>query len=199
MLPWHSLLLQSARQAIYIIMDSFVGFDHCVLTEESCDLTTFQTPLGLFCLTHYLWDGQILPQFFRTIWHLSFSMKSTLHQIFKRTLDLIHAINFSRHLWNHSRKLQHLMIHLKAYFMCPSSSSSSQHARATVSVKKLFLCTWGRLVVSQWCTYEGHVPNKSKIDKIRNWPPCTLCLEVWGFLGTAGTVCNWIKDYALIA
>ena len=37
------------------MMDLFVGFDHQALAEDSCDLTTYQTPLGTFCLT-------ILPQ-----------------------------------------------------------------------------------------------------------------------------------------
>ena len=46
---------QSARQSVYMMMDLFVGFDHRALAEESRDLTTFQMPLGTFCLT-------ILPQ-----------------------------------------------------------------------------------------------------------------------------------------
>ena len=46
---------QSAGQSIYTMMDFFVGFDHWALAEDSCDLTTFQTPLGTFPLT-------ILPQ-----------------------------------------------------------------------------------------------------------------------------------------
>src|SRR6267154_5870996 len=37
------------------MMDLFVGFDHCTLTQDSHNLTTFQTPLGTFCLT-------VLPQ-----------------------------------------------------------------------------------------------------------------------------------------
>jgi len=46
---------QSAGRAIYSMMDLFVGFDHHVLAEDSCNLTTFQTPLGTFRLT-------VLPQ-----------------------------------------------------------------------------------------------------------------------------------------
>jgi hypothetical protein len=36
-------------------MDLFIGFDHCVLAEDSHDLTTFQMPLGAFHL-------MVLPQ-----------------------------------------------------------------------------------------------------------------------------------------
>lgn len=32
----------------YAIFDLFVGFDQRSLAKESCDLTTFQTPLGTF-------------------------------------------------------------------------------------------------------------------------------------------------------
>jgi len=68
-----------------------------------------------------------------------------------------------------------------------------------VSVKKLFICIPKVLVVGQCCTYEGRIPDDSKIVKIKNWPPCTTHSEVHGFLGTAGTVHNWIKNYAFIA
>ena len=46
---------QSAAQSIYTMMDLFVGYDHQALMEQSCDLTTFQTPLETFHLT-------VLPQ-----------------------------------------------------------------------------------------------------------------------------------------
>jgi len=42
---------QSVAWSIYTMMDLFVGFDHCALTEESCGLTTFQTPFSTFHLT----------------------------------------------------------------------------------------------------------------------------------------------------
>ena len=42
---------QSARCLIYTMMDLFIGYDHHALADESCDLTTFQTPLGTLRLT----------------------------------------------------------------------------------------------------------------------------------------------------
>jgi len=53
--------------------------------------------------------------------------------------------------------------------------------------------------VGQRCTYEGRIPDESKVVKIVHWPPCTTKTEVHAFLGTAGTVHNWIKDYATIS
>jgi len=49
------------------------------------------------------------------------------------------------------------------------------------------------------CSYQGHVPDDSKVSKICNWPPCQNRTEVCGFLGTAGTVRIWIKDFAAIS
>jgi hypothetical protein len=46
---------QCAGHAIYSMMDLFVGFDHHALAEESCNITTFQTPLGTYHL-------MVLPQ-----------------------------------------------------------------------------------------------------------------------------------------
>jgi hypothetical protein len=54
------------------------------------------------------------------------------------------------------------------------------------------------IVVGQHCTYEGCIPDELKITKIRNWPACASHTKVCVFLGTAGTMQNWIKDYARI-
>ena len=54
-------------------------------------------------------------------------------------------------------------------------------------------------MVGQKCTYEGQLPNDSKINKIKNWPLCKSTMEVRGFLGTTGTIQNWVDNYATIA
>jgi hypothetical protein len=70
---------------------------------------------------------------------------------------------------------------------------------ATISAKKLFLCVPEVLVIGQLCTYARRTPDTSKVAKIKNWPPCSSRTEVRSFLGTTGTVHNWIEDYAHIA
>ena len=74
-----------------------------------------------------------------------------------------------------------------------------KHTGATISASKLFTCVPEVIIVRQKCTYEGRLPDDSKIAKIKNWPPCKTTTDVWGFLGTTGTVRNWINDYATIA
>jgi hypothetical protein len=70
---------------------------------------------------------------------------------------------------------------------------------ATISAKELFLCVPKVLIVGQLCNYNGHTPNTSKITKVQHWPSCTTHSEVHAFLGTAGTMQNWIKNYASIS
>ena len=55
------------------------------------------------------------------------------------------------------------------------------------------------IVVGQKCTYKGWLPDDLKIDKIKSWPPCESTREVRGFLGTMGTIWNWINNYTMIA
>ena len=72
------------------------------------------------------------------------------------------------------------------------------HAGAMISASKLFTCVPEVIIVGQKCTYEGHLPDDSKISKIKNWPSCETTMDIRGFLGTTGTVQNWIDNYATI-
>jgi len=95
-------------------------------------------------------------------------------------------IGIRRFVWEHCVDANRVLHRLK-------------HAGATISAKKLFLCVPEVLVVGQLCTYAGQTPDNSKVAKIKNWPPCSSQTEVRSFLGTTGTVHNWIEDYAHIA
>ena len=55
---------------------------------------------------------------------------------------------------------------------------------ATVSGKKMQLGVPEAVIVGHKCTYEGRVPDESKVAKIRDWPACRNVTEVRGFLGT---------------
>ena len=43
------------------------------------------------------------------------------------------------------------------------------------------------------------MPDDSKVAKIRTWPPCKTVTDVRAFLGTAGTMHIWIKDFSSLA
>jgi hypothetical protein len=73
------------------------------------------------------------------------------------------------------------------------------HAGATVSAKKIFLAVPKVIVLGHKCTYEGRIPDDSKVSKVRTWLPCKTVSDVRAFLGTAGTMRIWIKDFSSIA
>ncbi|KAJ3911327.1 hypothetical protein F5877DRAFT_21094, partial [Lentinula edodes] len=61
-----------------------------------------------------------------------------------------------------------------------------KHAGVTVSAKKLKVAVPELKIVGMVCTYEGQLPDNSKVVKIQSWPACESITEVRGFLGTAG-------------
>lgn len=194
---------QCAGRAIYSMMDLFVSFDHRALAKESRDITMFQTPLGTYRLTVLPQGWTDSPAVFQN--NVAFILQAEI-EIAPNFQDDVNVLGphtryekedgtyevlaenpgIHRFVWEHCTDINRVLHRLK-------------HAGATVSAKKLFLCVPKVIVVGQQCTYEGRIPDDSKISKIIHWPPCTTKSEVRGFLGTAGTVRNWIKDYAFIA
>jgi len=194
---------QCAGRSIYSMMDLLVGFDHRVLAEESCDITTFQTPLGTYRLTVLPQGWTDSPAVFQNDVAFILQHKIDITPNFQDDVNILGprtryklpngsceviADNpgIRKFVWEHCLDANHVLHRLK-------------HAGATISAKKLHLCVPEVTVVGQQCTYEGRIPEESKVSKIRTWPPCMSRTEVRGFLGTAGTVRNWIKDFAHIA
>ena len=194
---------QSAGRSIYTMMDLFVGYDHRALADESCDLTTFQTPLGTLCLTVLPQGWTDSPAVFQN--DVAFILQHEI-DVAPNFQDDINVLgprthyeqpdgsyetipenpNIRRFVWEHCNNVNRVLHRLK-------------HAGATVSAKKLFACCSEVIVIRQTCTYEGRIPDGTKVSKIRNWPPCETKTEVRSFLGTTGTVCIWIKDFAAIS
>jgi len=174
-----------------------------VLAEESRDITTFQTPLGTYRLTVLPQGWTDSPTVFQN--DVAFILQEetdiapnfqddvnvlgprTRYELPDGTYETISANpGIRRFVWEHCVDANQILHRLR-------------HAGATVSASKLFLCVPEVLVVRHLCTYEGRIPDSSKVSKISNWPPCSTKTEVRGFLGTAGTVRNWIKNYALLS
>ena len=72
-------------------------------------------------------------------------------------------------------------------------------AGATILAKKLQVVVPETMVMGQLMTYKGRRPDRTKVVKIENWPECKTVTDVRVFLGTAGTVRTWVKDFASIA
>jgi len=91
-----------------------------------------------------------------------------------------------RFIWEHANDIHHILHH----FLC---------AGATVSAKKLFLVVPEVTILGHKCNYKGRIPNDSKIAKVRDWPECKNLPNVRAFLGLAGYMHIWIKNYSAIA
>ena len=89
-------------------------------------------------------------------------------------------------IWEHISNV-HCILHC---FLCTG---------ATISVAKLFIAVPEVVILGHKCNYKGRILDNSKIDQIRNWPSCKNLSDIRAFLGIAGYLHIWIKDYSAIA
>ena len=184
-------------------LDLFIGYDHRTLAEESRDYTTFDTPLGTMRLTVLPqgWTGSVgifhndivfilqhemnrAPNFLDDIMLLG---PKTQYERKDSTYEVLSANpGICRFVWEHAVNLNHILHCLV-------------HARATVLAKKLQLCQPEIIVVGRKYMYKGQEPDATTVEKVLKWPECKNVSEVRGFLGMAGTVRNWIREFAEVA
>ncbi|KAF9021554.1 hypothetical protein BDZ89DRAFT_895182, partial [Hymenopellis radicata] len=55
------------------------------------------------------------------------------------------------------------------------------------------------MLLGQTCNYDGRLPEDTSVTKITTWPPCRTVKHVRGFLGMAGTVRIWIRNFAAMS
>jgi hypothetical protein len=95
-------------------------------------------------------------------------------------------LQICRFVWEHLNDIHHILHR----FLC---------AGATISAKKIAIAIPEVTILGHKCNYEGHIPNNSKIAKIRDWPECKSLTNVCTFLSIAGYMHIWIKNYSSIA
>ena len=71
-----------------------------------------------------------------------------------------------------------------------------KYTGGTFSGTEVFLCCSEMMVVGHRCTYEGRKPEERVVDVVLTWPACKSKHDVRAFLGTAGLLRMFIKDYA---
>jgi len=192
-----------ASRSCYTVLDLFVGYDHRTLDEALHDLTTVSTPVGTQRLT-------CMPQGWTSamaIFHrdIVFILEPEIPDPAKPFLDdtnikgpktrfetedggyeMIPANpQIRQFIWMHVNDV-HRILHR---FLC---------AGATISAKKLTIARPEVTILRHKCTYEGCIPDDSKVSKIREWPECKNLSDVCTFLGITGYMRIWIKDYSSI-
>ena len=189
-------------RTIYAMFDLFVGFDHRHLHQDSRDYTTFSSPIGNLRLTR-------LPQGFTNSVQVqqgdvSFILQPEIPEYTAPFVDDVPVKgpqsyykddqgNFEtiagnsgirRFVWEHLTNVHRIIQRI-------------EHAGGTFNAGKSFLAVPEINVVGHICSVKGRTADESKIQVIRNWPPCKDLTDVRSFLGTLGVMRIFIKDYAL--
>lgn len=190
--------------ACYTGLDLYVAFDQRELDERSRDLTTFQTPLGTFRLT-------VLPMGYTNslqILHndVAFILQDEMPHVTNPYADDVPVLGprtrYERPDGSYETLKDNPGIRRFVYEHLCDLNRVLQRMRAvggTFSGKKIDACTDAITYVGHRLTYLGREPDGSKIQKVRDWPPCRNVTEVRGFLGTVGVLRVFIRDFAKMA
>jgi hypothetical protein len=175
-----------------------------MLHKESCDLTTFEMPLGPHRLTMLLQGHANAVQVYQG--DTTFILQ---HKIPEYTLPFVDNVQVKsvqtcyqredstyktipnnpgicRFIWEHCIVINCILQHL-------------ENVGATVSASKFVLVAPTATIVGHKCTFEGCVLEESKVQKIHDWPEPTNHTQVRGFLGTCGILRIFIHNFSCIA
>lgn len=160
-----------AGYAVYGMMDLCVGYDQHPLHVESCDMTSFNSPLGPHCLTAlpmghtnavqvyqanmaFILQDEIPDYTMPFVDDLSVKSGITQYQREDGSYETIPKNPGIRcFIWNHLVVVNHIVQHL-------------QNVGAMVSAKKFVLAAPDTIIISHMCTFKGCIPQESKVQKI---------------------------------
>ena len=199
--PTEHIAESFGARACYTTLDLFVAFDQRQLDPRSRDLTTFQSPLGAFRLTAipmgYTNSQQIMHA------DITFILKDEIPDVCISYIDDVPikgpATRFEsadgsyetipenagirKFIWIHLNDVNRILQRFKAYGI-------------TISAKKAFIATPEAIVVGHHCNILGRIPDPDRIRVVETWPPLTSVSDVRAFLGTAGVIRHFVKDFA---
>jgi hypothetical protein len=192
-----------AGYAVYGMMDLYSGYDQCVLHEESHDLTTFGMLLGPHRLTTlpqghgnvvqvyqgdtaFILQHEILDYTLPFVDDVPVKSVKTRYQRMDGSYETIPTNSgIRRFIWEHCIILNCILQRL-------------ENVGATVSMTKFVLAVPTTIIAGHKCTFEGRVPEDSKVQKIRDWPEPKNATHVRGFLGTCGVLHIFICNFSCI-
>jgi hypothetical protein len=186
------------------MMDLYLGYDQCALHEELRDLTTFGTPLGPHRLTTlpqghantvqvYQGDTAFILQDEIPDYTLPFidnvpvkSVKTRYQRTDGSYKNIVQNSGIHCFIWEHCIVINHILQQL-------------ENVGVTVSATKFVLAAPTAIIIGHKCTFEGRVPEDSKVQKIHDWPECRTITQVHGFLGTCSILHIFICNFSKIA
>ena len=192
---------QFAGRACSSMMDLYVGYDERALATSSRDLTTFQTPYGAMRLTTLPmgWTNSV------PIFHddVTYILQPEIPHVTQPYIDDVPVRGpatmyiqengepetipenpgIRRFVWEHFQDLNRVVQRMK-------------YSGGTFSGVKTTLCAAEITVLGHRCTFNGRLPDPSRIAKINNWGPCKDLSDVRAFLGTIGVCRLFIRNFA---
>jgi hypothetical protein len=193
-----------AGYAVYGMMDLYSGYDQHALHEDSHDLMTFGMPLGPHRLTMLpqghanavqVYQGDTafilqheIPEYTSPfVDDVPVKSMQTHYQREDSTFETIpDNPGICRFIWEHCIVINCILQRL-------------ENVGVTVSASKFILAAPTATIVGHKCTFEGRVPEESKVQKIRDWPEPTNHTQVRGFLGTCSVLRIFIRNFSRIA
>jgi transposase InsO family protein len=193
-----------SAHSIYSSFDLLSGYDARIIHPKSRDLTSFQTPLGLLryrvlpmgytnavaefqnCTTFILQD-EIPHNVGVMMDDIGIKGPPTRYELQDGSYETIpENPGIRRFIWEHAVVVNRVLHRIS-------------HAGATISPKKSQVARSEITLVGQRLTYEGRLPDSSRVSKIQKWPPPQNTTHVRGFLGLCGTMRIWIEKYSELA
>ena len=192
---------QFACRACTGILDLFVGYDERILDVASRDYTTFQTPFGpLRLVTLPMGWSNSVPIFHDDVTHI---LRPEIPHV---TIPYIDDVpirgpasryiqddgsfetipennGIRRFVWEYFQGINRVVQRMK-------------YCGGTFSGPKAIICAKEIDVVGHRCTWEGRMPEPSRVAKIVNWGPCRDLSDVRAFLGTVGVLRHFIAGFA---
>ena len=186
------------------ILDLYVGYDERLLAESSRDLTTFQTPFGVFRLrTLPMGWTNAVPIFHDDVTTILRPLipditipyiddvpvrgPETRYELPDGSYETIpENPGIRRFVWEHLLNVNRVLQHMG-------------YSGGTFSGLKSLLIALQIIVVGHLCTYDGRRPEEDRVGVIERWGPCHDVSEVRQFLGLTGVFRMFIKDYAVKA
>jgi hypothetical protein len=183
------------------MLDLYVGYNKCSLSETSCDLTTFQSPFGTLCLVTLPmgWTNSV-PIFHDNVTYI---LQPEIPETTVPYIDdvpirgpatryllpdgseerIAENTGICRFVWEHFQGLNRVVQRVK-------------YSGSTFSGYKSLLCAKEIMAVGHRCTPQGHLPDQTQIAKIAKWGPCQNLSDVRTFLSTVGVCRIFIQNFS---
>lgn len=183
--------------ATYALADLFSGYDQRALSVRSRDMTTIQTPLGLFRHTKLLQGAtNSVAEFQRSV---SWVYQPEIPQVIRPFVDDIAMkgptstynnellnpnYDVRRFVWEHAVALERLLLR-------------TEHAGLAISGTKFTVITPALNILGNIVDAKGVKVSRKALNKIQSWKfPLKSVKELRGFLGTTGAVRQFVPKFA---